>query len=134
MKLSTVDPRRELDVGCFVVPRDDVTMQANRLCAPATSSSSSAFCYAARSVVTNAKGFETPVPLANHGVAADDGPLERRTRDAGPQVRQDLLRPSISCLCAINPLQTVDRHGFQAGSLWEEDDLQSLVLMGFRGR
>ncbi|ONM26527.1 BHLH transcription factor [Zea mays] len=106
MKLSTVDPRRELDVGCFVVPKDDVTMQANRLCAPATSSSSSAFCYAARSVVTNAKGFETPLPLANHGVAADDRPLERRTRDAGPQ----------------------------AGSLWEEDDLQSLVLMGFRGR
>ncbi|XP_062198316.1 transcription factor bHLH62-like [Phragmites australis] len=114
MKLSTVNPQLELDVDSFI-PKD-----ANQTCAHAPSSlpalpppvyslegSSSAFCYtssqgpAALSAVTNAKGFETPSSLVNHGIP--DHPLER-FQNANSQI----------------------------GSLWE-DDLQSIVQMGFRG-
>ncbi|KAJ1275437.1 hypothetical protein BS78_05G135400 [Paspalum vaginatum] len=118
MKLSTVNPRLELDVESFILK------DVNQPCAPATTSlppppppppvysmegPSSAFCYASslgtftQSIVSNAKGFETPSSLVHHGIPGR----------------------SLDGLQNANPPQMV--------SLWEEDDLQSLVLMGFRG-
>jgi len=118
MKLSTVNPRLELDVDSFI-PKD-----ANQPCVPAASSlpppppppppvyslegSSAALCYAssqgatAPSVVTSAKSFVTSSTFANHDI------------------------PDYS----IEGFQNANS---QMGSLWEEDDLQSLVLMGFKG-
>ncbi|RCV38082.1 hypothetical protein SEVIR_8G118900v4 [Setaria viridis] len=113
MKLSTVNPRLEIDVDSFI-PKD-----ANQPCAPAASSlppppvysledSSPALCYAssqgtaAPSAVTSAKSFATPSTFVNHGI------------------------PDHS-------LEGFHNANSQMGSLWEEDDLQSLVLMGFRG-
>lgn len=112
MKLSTVNPRLALDVESFI--RKD----ANQPCAPATSSlppvyslegSSSGFCYGSsqasfsQSVVMHANGFKAPPSLLNHGIP--DHSIEGFRNANHPQT----------------------------GSLWEEDDLQSLVLMGFRG-
>jgi hypothetical protein len=115
MKLSTVNPRLELDVDSFI-PKD-----ANQPCVPAASSlppppqpvyslegSSPALCYATSqgaavpSVVTSAKSFVTPSTFANH----------------------DIPDQSLEGFQIVNS---------QMGGLWEEDDLQSLVLMGFRG-
>ncbi|XP_062181797.1 transcription factor bHLH78-like isoform X2 [Phragmites australis] len=113
MKLSTVDPRLELDVDSFL-PKD-----ANQQGAPEASSlpppppvyslegSSSAFCYASshgipgQTAVTNAKDFETSSSFVNHGI------------------------PDRS-------FEGFQNANSQIGSLWE-DDLQSLVQMGFRG-
>ncbi|PUZ44730.1 hypothetical protein GQ55_8G140100 [Panicum hallii var. hallii] len=115
MKLSTVNPRLELDVDSFI-PKD-----ANQPCVPAASSlppppqpvyslegPSPALCYATSqgaavpSVVTSAKSFVTPSTFANH----------------------DIPDQSLEGFQIVNS---------QMGGLWEEDDLQSLVLMGFRG-
>ncbi|TVU25613.1 hypothetical protein EJB05_28116 [Eragrostis curvula] len=112
MKLSTVNPRLEVDVDSLV------QKDANQPCVPASTSlppppppvyslegSSSAFCYASspvvQSAVTTAKSFEAPSSFVNHGIP--DHSLEG-FQNANPQI----------------------------GSLWE-DDLQSLVQMGFRG-
>ncbi|CAM0148363.1 unnamed protein product [Urochloa decumbens] len=115
MKLSTVNPRLEIDVDTLI-PKE-----ANQPCATASSSlpalpppvyslegPSPALCYAssqgtaAPSMVTSAKSFVTPSAFVNHD--ASDHSLEG--------------------------FQNANSH---MGSLWEEDDLQSLVLMGFRG-
>ncbi|RLM69481.1 transcription factor bHLH62-like [Panicum miliaceum] len=113
MKLSTVNPRLELDVDSFI-PKD-----ANQPCVPVASSlpppppvyslvgSSAALCCssqgaAAASAVTSAKSFVTPSTFANHDI------------------------PDHS----IEGFQNANS---QMGGLWEEDDLQNLVLMGFRG-
>ncbi|CAO2152022.1 unnamed protein product [Urochloa humidicola] len=115
MKLSTVNPRLEIDVDSFT-PKD-----ANQSCAPASSSLLApqppvyslegpipALCYASPqgtavpSTVTSAKSFVTPSTFVNHGVSD-------------------------------HSLEGFQNANSQMGSLWEEDDLQSLVLMGFRG-
>ncbi|WVZ52415.1 hypothetical protein U9M48_003471 [Paspalum notatum var. saurae] len=116
MKLSTVNPQLGLDVESFI-PK-----HVNQPCAPAISSmappppsvyslegSSSMFCYAlsqstfVQSMVSNAKGLEATSSLLHHGI-------RKRSLDG---------------------LQNANHP--QMGSLWEQDDLQSLVLMGFQG-
>ncbi|CAN6381198.1 unnamed protein product [Urochloa humidicola] len=115
MKLSTVNPRLEIDVDSFI-PKE-----GNQPCAPASSSlptlpppvyslegPSPALCYsssqgtAAPSAVTSAKSFVTPSTFVNHGVSD-------------------------------HSLEGFQNANSQMGSLWEDDDLQSLVLMRFRG-
>ncbi|OQU83382.1 hypothetical protein SORBI_3005G110490 [Sorghum bicolor] len=115
MKLSTVNPRLKLDVDSCI-PKD-----ANKLFAQTTSTiaqplppvyalegSSSAFCYTS-SPGTAAQSVVTNAKgFGMHSSLMNHGDVDR----------------SLEGHQNTNP---------QMGSLWEEDDLQSLVLMGFRG-
>ncbi|CAO2146316.1 unnamed protein product [Urochloa humidicola] len=115
MKLSTVNPQLQIDVDSFT-PKDD-----NQSGVPASSSlpvpqppvysmegPRPAFCYA------SSQGTAVPSTVTS---------------------AKSFVTPStvVNHDVSDHPLERFQNTNFQMGRLWEEDDLQSLVLMGFRG-